>query len=128
MREAKGKVTQQTCDDAKKMLTAGMKQEDVGRILGVDASTISKIKKGNYILEEYLEVRRKTNKAQQEKQEKAEDQIQGQIQMELPAEKPEMSDQTKLMRFQASQIDKLAAKLDAIIAKLNIITQVSGET
>ena len=46
----------------------------------------------------------------------------GQIEMELVETKPaEMTDQVKLMRFQAGQIDKLVLKLDHINDTLNMI-------
>ena len=32
----------------------------------------------------------------------------------MPTEKPEMSDQVKMMRFVASQVDKIVMKLDQI--------------
>ena len=44
----------------------------------------------------------------------AEEQVAGQIAMDLTPEKPEMSDQTKMMRFQAAQVDKLYMKLEKI--------------
>lgn len=62
------------------------------------------------ILEEY----------RQEQEAKAEEQLPGQISMELET-KQEMSDQTKLMRFQASQVDKLIIKLDKLNDTLSMI-------
>ena len=37
-----------------------------------------------------------------------------QIEREITTEKPEMSDQAKMMRFIAAQVDKLIMKLDQI--------------
>ena len=51
-----------------------------------------------------------------------EEQVPGQIEMELIEKKPqEMTEQVKLMRFQAGQIDKLVLKLDHINDTLNMI-------
>ena len=44
----------------------------------------------------------------------------GQIAMELEP-KPEMSDQTKLMRFQAAQVDKLILKIDRLNDTMSMI-------
>ena len=41
--------------------------------------------------------------------------------MELTTEKPDMSDQTKMMRFQAAQVDKLIMKLDQIYNMASMI-------
>ena len=38
----------------------------------------------------------------------------GQIEMNLTTTKPEMSDQVKMMRFIAAQVDKLYMKMDTI--------------
>ena len=59
----------------------------------------------------------------------AEEQVPGQMEMELtPAEKPEMSEQTKMMRVQAAQVDKLYMKLETINDTLNqILRAVRGD-
>ena len=41
--------------------------------------------------------------------------------MELPHEPKEMSDQTKLMRFQAAQVEKLLLRMDRIDDTLHMI-------
>lgn len=47
------------------------------------------------------------------------EQVAGQLQMELPeAEDPERIEQAKMMRFFASQVDKIAKRLDELIAVL----------
>lgn len=140
-KEAKTPVTQQTCDDAKAMIEAGMKQKDIGRILHKDASTISKIKTAGYNLEAYLKLRRESNSTKKEpnvelvydpsiaeeyrrEQAAKAEEIAGQIEMELTTVKPEMSEQTKMMRFQASQVDKLIMKLDQIYNMASMILRV----
>ena len=126
-KEAKRKpVTQQACDDVKAMIRIGFSQTEIGDRLGYDASTISKIKRGNYILEEYLKVRRESNektaaRKREAEEQPAEEQIAGQMEMELTTLKPEMSEQTKMMRFQAAQVDKLIMKLDQIYNMASMI-------
>ena len=115
----RGTVTQQVCDDAKKMLEAGLNQDDIGRILGFHSTTISKIKKTGFNLEAYLKFRTETNgnKKNREEEKPAEEQVPGQMEMELPpAEEPktEYSEQVKMMRFQAGQVERLAALLGRI--------------
>lgn len=126
-KEAKRKpVTQQACDDVKAMIRIGFSQTEIGDRLGYDASTISKIKRGNYILEEYLKVRRESNektaaRKREAEEQPAEEQIAGQMEMELTTLKPEMSEQTKMMRFQAAQVDKVIMKLDQIYNMASMI-------
>ena len=70
------------------------------------------------ILEEY--------KKEQEAK-KAEVQLPGQIEMQLDPEKeildqkPEMSDQVKLMRFQAAQVDKIIMRLNQLNDTMNMV-------
>ena len=57
---------------------------------------------------------------------KADEKIEGQIEMDLTTMKPEAGaagqvDQTKMMRFQAAQIDKLIMKLDQIYNMASMI-------
>ena len=127
-KEAKRKqVTQQACDDVKAMIRIGFSQTEIGDRLGYDASTISKIKRGNYILEEYLKVRRESNektaaRKKEAEEPAAEEQIAGQMEMELTTmQKTEMSEQTKMMRFQAAQVDKVIMKLDQIYNMASMI-------
>ena len=119
-------VTQQACDDVKAMIRIGFSQAEIGDRLGYDSSTISKIKKGNYVLEEYLKVRRESNektaaRKKEAEEPAAEEQIVGQIEMDLTTQKTEMSEQTKMMRSQAAQVDKLIMKLDQIYNMASMI-------
>ena len=106
--------------------------EQIGAVTNCDASTAGKIIKcGSW--EGYCEFRKEKARKQQERARKAaeeqpaEEQVPGQITMQLDPEeeildqKPEMSDQVKMMRFQASQVDKLALKLDHINDTLNML-------
>ena len=128
-------ITEALCEQARLMRKGGANQTTIGKLLGVNPCTISRIEAAGYDLVTYTENR----KAQREKEKKAkepqvelvydpsiaeeyrreqaakaEDKLAGQIEMELTTEKPEMSEQTKMMRFQAAQIDKVIMKLDQI--------------
>ena len=132
MKEAKKvQVTDQICKQAQLMRRGGANQTEIGKLLGVNPCTISRIEKAGFNYEKYMENRRmakekeKKAKEQQQEQEQVEEQVPGQIEMELVAAKPaEMTDQVKLMRFQAGQIDKLVLKLDHINDTLNMILRV----
>ena len=132
MKEAKKvQVTDQICKQVQLMRRGGANQTEVGKLLGINPCTVSRIESAGFSYEQYLENRRmakekeKKAKEQPQEQEPAEEQVQGQIEMELVAVKPqEMTDQVKLMRFQAGQIDKLVLKLDHINDTLNMILRV----
>lgn len=132
MKEAKKvQVTDQICKQAQLMRRGGANQTEIGKLLGVNPCTISRIEKAGFNYEKYLENRRiakekeKKAKEQAEEPQAQEEQVPGQIEMELVAAKPaEMTDQVKLMRFQAGQIDKLVLKLDHINDTLNMILRV----
>lgn len=99
-------VNQELCRKVQIML-AGAKMGEVAELLGISKTTVSRIKAAEFDPEQYA---RNTQKRVEEEN-KAEadpepEQVAGQISMELqPAEeqKPEMSDQTKLMRFLAGK-------------------------
>lgn len=119
-------VNQELCRKVQIML-AGAKMGEVAKLLGISKTTVSRIKTAGFNPEQYA---RNTQKRVEEEN-KAEadpepEQVAGQICMELqPAEeqKPEMSDQTKLMRFQESQADKIIGQMmvnvDALLMKLD---------
>lgn len=131
MKEAKRVlITEQICKQAQLMRKGGANQTEVGMLLGVNPCTISRIEAAGFDLKKYTEqrkIRRETEeKRKQQKAEKpvedAEEQVPGQMEMELVETKPqEMSDQVKLMRFQAAQVDKLVLKLDHINDTLSMI-------
>ena len=132
MKEAKKmQVTDQICKQVQLMRRGGANQTEIGKLLGINPCTVSRIESAGFSYEQYLENRRiakekeKKAKEQPQEQEPAEEQVPGQIEMELVAAKPaEMTDQVKLMRFQAGQIDKLVLKLDHINDTLNMILRV----
>ena len=113
------------------MRRGGANQTEIGKLMGISAPTICRIEKAGFNYEQYLENKRISREKEQKAKDKAEEpqqeeeQVPGQIEMELIAAKPqEMSDQVKLMRFQAGQIDKLVLKLDHINDTLNMILRV----
>ena len=132
MKEAnRTQITETICKQAQLMRKGGANQTEIGKLLGINPCTVSRIESAGFSYEQYLENRRiakekeKKAKEQPQEQEPAEEQVPGQIEMELVAAKPaEMTDQVKLMRFQAGQIDKLVLKLDHINDTLNMILRV----
>lgn len=127
MKEAKTKVqiTEQICKQIRLMRKGGANQTEIGALIGINPSTVSRIEKAGFDVEKYLEnkrMAREKEKAAKEQpaEEPAEEQVPGQIEMDLEP-KPEMSEQTKMMRFQAAQVDKLYMKLETINDTLNQI-------
>ena len=132
MKEAtKVQINDQICKQVELMRRGGANQTEIGKLMGISAPTICRIEKAGFNYEQYLENKRISREKEQKAKEQAEEpqqeeeQVPGQIEMELIAAKPqEMSDQVKLMRFQAGQIDKLVLKLDHINDTLNMILRV----
>ena len=146
MKEAKKtQITEMICKQAQLMRKGGANQTEIGHLLGVNPCTISRIEAAGFDLETYTRNMRERRAKEKEKEKdtrtkvelvydpsiaeeyrkeqeaKAEPQIEGQIEMELTTMKPEMSEQTKMMRFQAAQVDKLIMKLDQIYNMTSMI-------
>ena len=114
------RVTEEDCRKAEWMAKGGATLREISELIDKDQTTLSRMKKAGYNLKKYNEIT--ADKNRKKKYAPAEEQeLQGQIKMELTTEKPEMSEQTKMMRFQAAQIDKLIKKLDQICNMTNII-------
>lgn len=143
------RLTQEDCDTARLLMARQRTLKEIAEIIGVDPSTVGKIRLADYNLEKYLEQRKAMNKKTKENKRKKSplnafmeqqdekndklilqqlvreaaggiakgvEQVAGQIQMELPeAEEPKQDDQTKMMRFFAAQVDKIAKRLDVLI-------------
>lgn len=120
MKEAKrSKITEQMCRQAQLMRKGGANQTMIAELLGVNACTISRMEAAGFDWKAYVEngkIRREREKNMQKEPEAEKDeQVPGQIEMDLTTEgKAEMNEQTKMMRFQAAQVDKLIMKLDQI--------------
>lgn len=128
MKEAKTKVqiTEQICKQIRLMRKGGANQTEIGALIGINPSTVSRIEKAGFDVEKYLEnkrMAREKEKAAKEQpaEEPAEEQVPGQIEMDLEQKPAEMSETTKMMRFQAAQVDKLYMKLETINDTLNQI-------
>ena len=122
MAKEKTKITQELCRKVQLMLP-GAQAKEVAGLLGISETTVSRIKTAGFSLEQY----EKNNAARKEEAKKPErkdlipvneeEECEGQICMDLkPAEeqKQEMSDQAKMMRFLAGQVDKLIMKMDTM--------------
>ena len=130
-------VTQKLCDTAKYLIEeCGCTHSEVANMVDVNPSTISKIKKADYKVEKYHVNCKESNEKYPSKRKKAAEApevvdytmapVPGQIEMDLdaatPEKKPEMSDTTKMMRFFASQVEKLAEALNGIATELKKMT------
>lgn len=131
MKKERVVIDQKMCRMVELMLKGGAPTKEIGEQMGISKATISRIKSAGFSALQYA-----ANTAKRRLDEKAvtwvnaaEDQMPGQMQMEMPVdytaaaaqiereittEKPEMSDQVKMMRFVASQVDKVIMKLDQI--------------
>lgn len=98
----------------------GLTTEQIGDVMQCDATTAGRIIRcGSW--EAYCEWKkekarkeREKNRKPAEEQEQPEEQVPGQICMELEPEKKELSEQVKMMRFVAGQVDKLYMKLETL--------------
>lgn len=127
------RITQEDCDIARFFTRRGMKMTEIAKMLKVDASTVSKMKAGDFRLEQYLEIRKESNRKESIKKaaEASLMQLDGQMEMNLKpeaeAEAQEMSDQTKMMRFQAHLADRIIKKLDEILTEMRELLADGGE-
>lgn len=118
MKKERTQITQELCDHVRILLAGGANLNKAAEITKTGHATISRIKAAGFSAEVY----RQNQLKQKEKEKKvAEEQLTGQMQMDLQAAeepKAEMSDQTKLMRFQAHQVDKIMMMQQGIMNKL----------
>ena len=129
---AKGKIIDRAMVD----LVLSMKERNpalttaqIGQVLNCDATTAGRIIScGSWEAycawkeEKARKEREKNRKAEEEQAEEPqrEPEVPGQICMELEP-KQEMSEQTKLMRLQAAQVDKMIMKLDQLNNTMSMI-------
>ena len=126
------------------MLAGGATGKEVAEITGTSEGTISRIKKAGFDYEQFqknTEARRKpVTEPKQEPEQlelqggvdyqvKVNEELPGQIGMDLQPEKPEMSDQVKLMRFLAGKFDEVdpSKQLTVIGMKLDKISDYLGQ-
>ena len=138
MKEAKKtQVTEQLCKQVELMRRGGANQTQIGKLLEINPCTVSRIETAGFNYEVYVEqqkARREDEKKKREQEARTEikaedakepiyteDKCPGQLEMDLTITKPDMSDQVKMMRFQAAQVDKMVMKLDQIYNMASMI-------
>ena len=136
------------------MLAGGATGKEVAEITGTSEGTISRIKKAGFDYEQFqknTEARRKPPREnlwpvefirqEMEKQEpeklelqggvdyqvKVNEELPGQIGMDLQPEKPEMSDQVKLMRFLGGKLGNIEGKTDFLNVTAALINENLGK-
>jgi len=115
-------ITKELCEHVRILAAGGASNQKAAEITGASAATISRIKAAGFDLETF---RKNTEKRVAEENEAArpaaaEEQVPGQIRMDLtPEEKPEMSEQVKMMRFQAHQADRIVKAIEENAVMLN---------
>ena len=127
-------MTADVAEKAKFLSELGFDLRTIGEKLGgYSESTMVKLAAAGFSLDEYLAQKKKENAEAQRKkraamaaEEEEAGQVAGQIEMDLTTqkaepEKNEMSEMTKMMRFQAAQVDKLIMKLDQIYNMASMI-------
>ena len=130
MSKEKTVINQELCDHIKALLGGGLTQKQAAKFARISAATVSRIQAAGFSVITYnhnTEVRRVEEKKKAMDavipDEQAEEQVPGQISMELPEkpaeeEKPEMSDQTKMMRFLAGKFNELEQNQQICIGEL----------
>ena len=129
MKKERVVIDQKMCRMVELMMKGGASTTEISERMGISKATISRIKTAGFSEMQYAAntaLRVQNAKAGTWVQEAEE--AEGQIQMEMPVdyteaakmereistEKPEMTDQHKMMRFVAGQVEKLIMKLDQI--------------
>ena len=125
----KKRVTEQDCRMAELLLKGKASVREVADLVGKDQTTISRMKRAGFDLETYNRITRERKaKFAKEPEPERTPEIEGQMEMDLTTMKPDMSDQVKMMRFQAAQVDKVIMKLDQIYNMTSMILRsVRGE-
>ena len=115
------KISQELCTHVKILLAGGATGIQAAQITNTSSGTISRIKAAGFDYQTFMDNTEKRRLADMEAKNVAKEpeQLAGQIQMEIPAEeKPEMSDQTKMMRFQAHQADRMVKVIEESTAQI----------
>ena len=125
-------IDQALCRQVELLLRGGASGLEAARITNTSSGTISRIKAAGFdagVYKENTENRIAREKAQKVSADvvrtlermQEEKEVPGQIRMELPEE---VNEQTKMMRFQAAQVEKVLRKLETINDTLNMIIRV----
>lgn len=128
MKEAKKmQVTEQICKQARLMRKGGANQTEIGKLLGINPCTVSRMEKAEFDFAKYQELlkERRAKERKQPEPKDAEEQVPEQIAMDLQRSEGHlnmtMNDQVKMMRFIAGQVDKLYMKLDKLNDTMSMI-------
>ena len=115
-------INQDLCTHVRILLAGGASGEQAAKITNTSAGTVSRIRAAGFDYPTYLantQARRIREKDMKADRAIAEafgrmdaQELPGQMQMEIPEQRPEMSEQTKMMRFQAGQVDKLLEEVN----------------
>ena len=115
MKKERTQINQELCDHVRILLAGGANIDKAAQITKTGHATVSRIKAAGFDAEVY---RQQQQKRQAKKKPEVvltikHEELDGQMKMDLQdAEEPkEMSDQIKLMRFQAAQADKICEKI-----------------
>ena len=127
-------IDDRLCRKVQLMLCSGANAAEVAELAGISETTVSRIKKAGFSAQQYEENTKKRKIEEKKKPgitisaadviaavKSEEEQVPGKMEMDLQPKAPEMSDQTKMMRFQAGQVEKICEKLDKIIDQLGMI-------
>ena len=116
MKKERTQITQELCEHVRILLAGGANLNKAAEITGTGHATISRIKAAGFSAEVYRQ-----NQLKRTEKKKPEvvltinhEELDGQMKMDLQAAeepKAEMSEQTRLMRFQAAQADKICEKI-----------------
>ena len=144
MKEAKKvQITEQVCKQISLMRKGGANQTEIGALLGINPSTVSRIEKAGFDVGKYLENKRLAREKEKAAKETVkvelfsgpekigEEQVQvpGQISMDLTPGKPEEQDRiVKLMRFQAHEIDLILKRMSECFDMLIMKTDKLNDT
>ena len=134
MKEAKRtQITEQVCKQIRLMRKGGANQTEIGALLGINPSTVSRIEKAGFDVEKYLEnkrMAREKEKAAKEQPEenKGEEQVPGQIEMDLAPKTEEPDRIVKLMKFQAHEIDLILKRMSECFDLLIMKTDKLNDT
>ena len=134
-------IDEKLCRQVELLLKGGAKHAEAARITGTSKGTISRIKTAGFNLETFKKNAEQRRHEEAKKRmavlEKKPEQMQVQLVYDESiaeeyrkeqAQKEEMSEQTKMMRFQAAQVEKLLQKMDKLNDTMfQIIRCITGE-
>ena len=128
----RAKIDQELCTHVKILLAGGATGLQAAKITNTSSGTVSRIKAAGFDYQKFMEnteKRRMADNAVKQAEKKPE-----QMQVELvydpgiaeeyrqeQEQKAEMSEQTKMMRFQAAQVERIAQKLEKLNDTMNMI-------